>query len=257
MAGGRAVRSDVKLSWAKQVIGLLPALLNPEQTGAAYRGVASHVKSADAECPCCGYHGRFESFGPENRASVKCPQCGALQRHRLLALAVRDGAVDFAGKDVLHFAPEPIMTRIIEGAGPRSYRTADITPGRADEVLNLEAIDKPEASFDRVVASHVLEHVDDRLAMAELYRILRPGGALIAMVPVVDGWAETYEDRAIVSEGDRAQHFGQYDHVRYYGSDFPARLARHGFRVRDYVALGRPAVDYALWRGEKVYMAVK
>jgi len=258
MAGDEGLRStDAQVSWARQVLQLLPSLLDREQAGAAYRGVAAHLKQGSATCPCCGYRGRFESFGPENSPATRCPQCASLPRQRLLALAVREGAVSFAGQDVLHFAPEPTMARIIKGADPKSYRTADITPGRADEVLNLHALDKPEGSFDRVVASHVLEHVDDALAMPELYRILRPGGALIAMVPVIDGWQQTYEDAAIVSERARALHFGQHDHVRYYGADFAGRLASHGFVVREFVALGRPAVEYALSRGEKVYIAVK
>ena len=41
-----------------------------------------------------------------------------------------------------------------------------------------------DCSFDRVIASEVLEHVPDDLAvMAELFRVLRPGGRLAATVP--------------------------------------------------------------------------
>jgi ubiquinone/menaquinone biosynthesis C-methylase UbiE len=42
----------------------------------------------------------------------------------------------------------------------------------------------PAASFDRVIAAEVLEHVpDDRRAIAELVRVLRPGGTLAVTVP--------------------------------------------------------------------------
>jgi SAM-dependent methyltransferase len=42
----------------------------------------------------------------------------------------------------------------------------------------------PDASFDRVLASEVLEHiVDDRTAFAELARVLRPGGSLAVTIP--------------------------------------------------------------------------
>lgn len=257
MGSENGFEGGARVPWAKQVLALLPTLLDREQTGAAYRGVAAHMKASAATCPCCGYRGRFESFGRDAQPAACCPRCAALSRQRLLALAVKEGAVRFAGMDVLHFAPEPIMAKIITDAGPKSYRTADINPGRADEVLNLEAIAKPDASFDRVVASHVLEHVDDALAMAELYRILRPGGALIAMVPIVEGWADTYEDRAIADDGARADHYGQYDHVRYYGRDFRDRLGAHGFRADEYTALGSASVMYALTRGEKVFIGSK
>lgn len=41
-----------------------------------------------------------------------------------------------------------------------------------------------DATFDRVIASEVLEHIpDDRQAMAELTRVLRPGGSMAVTVP--------------------------------------------------------------------------
>ncbi len=42
----------------------------------------------------------------------------------------------------------------------------------------------PDGSFDRVIASEVLEHIpDDETAMAELTRVLRPGGSMAVTVP--------------------------------------------------------------------------
>jgi SAM-dependent methyltransferase len=42
----------------------------------------------------------------------------------------------------------------------------------------------PEATFDRVVTSEVLEHIqDDVTALSELVRVLRPGGTLAVTVP--------------------------------------------------------------------------
>src|SRR4051812_23362881 len=42
----------------------------------------------------------------------------------------------------------------------------------------------PDASFDRVIAAEVLEHIPpDRAAMAELARVLRPGGTMAVTVP--------------------------------------------------------------------------
>lgn len=42
----------------------------------------------------------------------------------------------------------------------------------------------PTASFDRVIAAEVLEHIaDDRSAIAELARVLRPGGTMAVTVP--------------------------------------------------------------------------
>jgi ubiquinone/menaquinone biosynthesis C-methylase UbiE len=42
----------------------------------------------------------------------------------------------------------------------------------------------PDASFDRIIAAEVLEHIDDDAAAAcELVRVLRPGGTIAATVP--------------------------------------------------------------------------
>ena len=42
----------------------------------------------------------------------------------------------------------------------------------------------PDASFDRIIASEVLEHLwDDSRAISELVRVLRPGGRLAVTVP--------------------------------------------------------------------------
>ena len=86
-------------------------------------------------------------------------------------------------------------------------------------------------NFDAVICNHVLEHVpDDRAAMRELRRILRPGGIAVLMVPFRPD-RQTYEDPTIVDPEQRTAVFGQFDHVRLYGSDYLDRLREAGFEV--------------------------
>src|SRR5947207_12474119 len=41
-----------------------------------------------------------------------------------------------------------------------------------------------DGAFDRIIAAEVLEHIpDDRIAMGELVRVLRPGGSIAVTVP--------------------------------------------------------------------------
>lgn len=50
--------------------------------------------------------------------------------------------------------------------------------------LNVFPYPFPKNHFDEIYASHLLEHVEDVLkVMEELYRMLKPGGVLIANVP--------------------------------------------------------------------------
>jgi SAM-dependent methyltransferase len=90
--------------------------------------------------------------------------------------------------------------------------------------------------YDFFICSHVLEHVDDdKKALRELYRILKPGGQGILMVPVVLGLDEIDEDPAVVDEGERWRRFGGDDHVRLYSkAGFVERVTGAGFLVHQY-----------------------
>ena len=83
----------------------------------------------------------------------------------------------------------------------------------------------PDGAFDVVLIAHVLEHVaDDRRAMREPLRVTRPGGCALLPTPVEEDRPVTYEDTSITTPAGRAVAFGQADHVRRYGRDFPQRL---------------------------------
>jgi SAM-dependent methyltransferase len=123
--------------------------------------------------------------------------------------------------------------------------------------LNLENIDLSDSSFDVIIANHVLEHVDDAAALTELKRVLTPKGRLLLTVPVIEGWDITYEDAAIVAPGDRAAHFGQWDHLRFYGRDIRQRISAAGFDLQEFVASGDEVVRFGLSRGERLFLALR
>ena len=183
------------------------------------------------ECPVCGR--RFRRFKPDwNRGDAICWRCGAHERHRAVALLWRERPELLAGaSSLLHFAPEWCFRHTPLPSALR-YVTADLDPAKGQLALDIRALELPDASFDAIICSHVLEHVDrDRAALAELRRVVAPHGWVLLMVPQDLDRAGTYEDPAIVDPDARRAAYWQHDHVRLYGRDFPSRVAAAGFDV--------------------------
>jgi SAM-dependent methyltransferase len=217
----------------------------------------SHLSDKKFEriCPLCGYRGAFRDVLP-NQLDGKCPQCGSLERHRLLYLFLKGPENVLADKDVLHFAPEECLRPLGEPA--RRYVTADLFKDGVDCRIDITSIDFPDEEFDVVLCNHVLEHIpDDALALRELHRILRPGGRAVLTVPIVEGWDVTFESADVRTPQQRTLHYGQADHVRFYGHDFRDRVAAAGFEVNVFQAPYADYAKYSLMRGDKVFVAKK
>ena len=202
------------------------------------------------ECCLCGarvgrflpYRGGWRDAPPLLRSfrvvgsdldNYLCPVCGCHDRERHLLLYLRQtGLMDkIRGSQVLHFAPEALLTSFIERAGPAKYVLADLFPSRPGvERIDLLSIPYPTASFDLVVANHVLEHVaDDLRALSEIRRVLKVGGHAILQTPYSELLASTFSDPGVCSDDARLQIYGQEDHVRLYGRDIFTRFASAGF----------------------------
>lgn len=127
----------------------------------------------------------------------------------------------------------------------KRYVTADLYKPDVDLKLNIEETGLSDGEFDVIVFNHVLDYVDDRKALSELRRILRPGGLLILMIDVTEGIA-TYEDPTL-SDADRESLFHDRDKLRLYGtSDFRDLIRASGFQFREHVAEGRSAIEHGL-----------
>jgi SAM-dependent methyltransferase len=211
------------------------------------------------ECPCCGR--TFARFADDwNRPDAICPRCGSHERHRLLRLWLEREA-GLRGR-VLHFAPEYCLAGWLAARPEIDYVTSDFAGRGTDLALDMTAIDLPDASFDAIIASHVLEHIsDDAAAVRELARVLRPGGRAIVMVPVDLARARTYEDPGITTPAAREAAYRQHDHLRLYGADVAARLSRPElvFTARAYaVELGPAARErHRLLADDEIYVGVR
>jgi SAM-dependent methyltransferase len=199
------------------------------------QGLAAVVMRGDrVECPCCG--GRWRGFLPgglDRRPNARCPGCGALERHRLVWLWLRRETDLLTAKHrVLVVAPEAFLQDALRSHPGIDYLSVDLGSPLAMRHMDITRMDLPDASFDALFCSHVLEHIpDDRAAMRELRRVLRPGGWAVLQTPIDASRDVTYEDASIVTPGARRVAFGQDDHVRIYGADFFDRLRECGWTV--------------------------
>lgn len=182
-------------------------------------------------CPVCNSQlARFKPMG--SRPAARCPVCNALERHRLIWLYCQTQTDLFDGrrKRLLHVAPEACLKQQLNCIKGLEYTGADLESRHATVKMDVTAIPFNNASFDVILCNHVLEHVpDDRKAMWELLRILKPGGWAIMQVPIKEG--VTQEDPAVTSAEERTRLYGQSDHVRQYGQDYGDRLRNAGFTV--------------------------
>jgi SAM-dependent methyltransferase len=169
-----------------------------------------------AICNVCG-GGEFAP-GPSGRLSrrglpPRCSRCGSLERHRAIRVVVETlrEILPLHGSRLIRFSDDPILE-------DRWFKTAEVSIFGGGNSLDIQAIDRPDASYDVVLCSHVIEHVpDDRAAIGELTRILSSEGLLLLAFPRVE-------------DGERTDDWGFADprkngHFRGYGRDFDEVIA--------------------------------
>jgi predicted SAM-dependent methyltransferase len=193
-------------------------------------------KGISRYCPVCKkWSKKFGKSGLEKRENAVCLYCGSLERHRLVWLYFERMTNIFDGhpKQMLHVAPELAFENRLKKHLGAGYLSADIRPNLAMIQIDITHTKFPSETFDAIYCSHVLEHIsDDASALREFYRVLKPTGWAIILVPVIAGRKTTFEDGNIRTPKERQRFFGQKDHVRLYGRDFVERLRHAGFAIK-------------------------
>jgi SAM-dependent methyltransferase len=155
----------------------------------------NHKSKYKYDCPICDYHGPF--MDKNNRLRAKCPKCGELERARMAMLVV-DQIFDetkASETDVLHISPENFLRKIFKKKY-KSYISSDLYREDVDHQFDIQSIPYPDNNFDLVFASHVLEYVEnDRQAIKEIKRVLRPGGLAFLPVPMLHEKTIDFENR--------------------------------------------------------------
>jgi SAM-dependent methyltransferase len=132
-------------------------------------------------CIICG--GEKFKAGPHDRMSEtgkrpKCSRCRSMERHRAFhKIFLRIGVEEFKTLRCLQFSRDPT---VIPGWFAQFERSVY---GQGNS-LDLQAIDRTDASYDVIICNHVLEHVPDyRAGLRELGRVLNATGFLLLSFP--------------------------------------------------------------------------
>lgn len=190
----------------------------------------------------------------------QCPVCGSLERHRAMAIHIWSYLPELYHKNVLHFAPERCLKQIFLSI-PVNYIPTNYSP-KDKYNIDITNISYPDNHFELIIVNQILEHIkDDKLAISELYRVLKRGGRALLTVPMLwqyqacllrrtDGSFMqhlfgldpdvTYEipDRKLTKE-ECFEAFGQTDHLRIYGLKSLTQLLESvGFKVN----IARPSM---------------
>ena len=216
-------------------------------------------------CPCCGFRLRAFTAGGaslRSRSAGYCPRCSSKARHRRIWLFLSEKTNLFSvPMRLLEVSPHYSFSRRWIRTRNLCFLGADLSEGpHIGLQMDITAAPLRSETFDAILCVHVLEEIpDDRTAMQELFRLVKPGGWVLVSVPT-EMDQETYEDPSISTPKDRRQAFGEEAHVRIYGHDLTQRLEQCGFRVEVDLAADVDSASrerYGLRDDENIFLCTK
>jgi SAM-dependent methyltransferase len=138
---------------------------------------------------------------------------------RIRGVVLEDGCG--VGMYVEHLSPFGGKIYGLEYDFERAAEAGQRSPG----IVNAagEYLPYPDSSFDLILSHEVLEHVaDDRLAVREMVRVLRPGARVVIFVPNI---GYPFETHGVYWRGK--YYFGNKPFVNYLPRAWRNRLAPH------------------------------
>jgi len=196
---GQELAGDDRIAGASLLNNHPPEINKPVRT----RGAWASIQANTGTCTVCGTESHFIHVGGPARESYRCQRCQASLRERGQARAI----VELYGEGIQNLEalcrqPSFRSLAVFEPAiaGPfsryfrqlpnyvQSYQWEGLAPGETRNGVasqDLLALTFPDASFDLVITSDVMEHVRrPYAAFEEIRRVLKPGGRHVFTVPI-------------------------------------------------------------------------
>ncbi len=175
---------------------------------------------------------------------------------RILELGCGRGDVWTENRDRIPSDWEITLSDISQGMIEEARSNLGGSGGQFDyEVIDVQSIPYPEATFDGVVANHMLYHVPDRVkGIAEIHRVLKPDGLLFA---ATNGRGNMGALNDLLDTASRAKFDGLSHGFRLEGGDrelrqvFP-KVTVDRYRDALHVTDPGPVIDYINSIGRKL-----
>ncbi len=208
-----------------------------------YSFLLDNLNKDSFKCPVCDYSGPFMDVNPPTglRKHAKCPKCSALERHRIQYLVMSNllNSINTSSLKMLHFAPEHFFRNFFSKKFGQ-YETADLSMNVVDHNVDLQELPFEDQTYDFVFASDVLEHIpNDKKAISEIRRVLKPNGIAILPVPLVAEETIEYPE-PIPTEAY---------HIRAPGSDYYDRYSLFFSKIEQFSSDSLPRI-YQLYSYE-------
>lgn len=197
-------------------------------------------------CPICEKPATFTSKEQWFRDHLFCSRCGSILRERALMKAIADFYPNWRELKIHETSPGGRGASIklhdeCEGYTASQYYP-DIEPGEPHpksgcRCETLEKLTFPDESFDLFVSQDVMEHVfDPEAAFKEIARVLKPGGAHIFSVPLIN---KTRSTEVWASRGENGEVI-YYHEPEYHGNPVDPKgslVTMHwGYDIASFVA---------------------
>lgn len=162
-------------------------------------------------CTTCNSHVTFKAMKSWLRDHFRCSKCGSIPRERALMHAIETYYPGYRDLSIHESSPggRGASTKLLKECSDYSISHFDKTVPcgtvasagyRSEDLQNLTFEDK---SFDLVITQDVVEHLfKPEKAFAEIGRVLRPGGAHIFTVPLVNKFKASERCATIDNKGN-------------------------------------------------------
>ncbi|MDC8000592.1 glycosyltransferase [Aequorivita todarodis] len=145
-------------------------------------------------CPCCEQDVTFISRHQWLRDYFKCGNCNSIPRERALMLSIKNEYPNWQHLKIHESSPGKRGHSVLLRKRAKDYLETQYFPntplGTFVNGIRCEDLEQQtfgDSVFDLVVTSDVMEHIyEPEKAFKEIYRTLKPGGAHIFSVPIIN-----------------------------------------------------------------------